>query len=355
MKKMLIITNEQFGYHTDTYKYAEKMNKEYNIYFLCLDYNYTKIKMNNISFIYVRKSNNNKINNIKLLLYAIISILKYRIDIVFTMYFRLCNIIPIIFKNRKHNLDIRTGIISENIEIVKKGNKNIARACKSFKNISIISEGLIDYLKIEKRNKNIRILPLGADIDSTIRNKKNKDSITFGYIGVLNDRNINDTLKSFIKFSNELDSGEFLIVGYHSKNNSEKEEFYQLIKSNDRIKFLGRVQHNKINEILSRIDVGISYVPKKDYYNFQPPTKTYEYLAYGIPCIATSTNENKKIISSFNGILCEDNIEDLFEKMKYINLNINKYNSEIIKKSIRNNSWEYICNNIFKDIIENLK
>lgn len=39
------------------------------------------------------------------------------------------------------------------------------------------------------------------------------------------------------------------------------------------------------------------YVPITDYYEYQPPTKTFEYVLSGLLCLATATSSNKEVIT----------------------------------------------------------
>jgi glycosyltransferase involved in cell wall biosynthesis len=67
-----------------------------------------------------------------------------------------------------------------------------------------------------------------------------------------------------------------------------------------------------VKNLIGAADVAISYVPINQNYNYNPPLKTFEYLACGLPVIATRTVSNSKIIKDgFNGILADDKVEDL--------------------------------------------
>ena len=48
-------------------------------------------------------------------------------------------------------------------------------------------------------------------------------------------------------------------------------------------------------------------IPINARYTYNPPLKTYEYLACGLPCVATETISNRRIIQNGkNGILVSD-------------------------------------------------
>ena len=86
--------------------------------------------------------------------------------------------------------------------------------------------------------------------------------------------------------------------------------------------------------------------------NFQPPTKTYEYIMSGLFCIATNTTANKEIIDNSNGILTRDNSKSLADAIiktykKRFNLN-----SFLIQDTLKNHTWNQIIDNKLTPLIE---
>jgi glycosyltransferase involved in cell wall biosynthesis len=78
--------------------------------------------------------------------------------------------------------------------------------------------------------------------------------------------------------------------------------------------FTGRVSHENMMDYLAVADIGISFVPISRSYNYNPPLKTFEFLACGMPVIATRTVSNSRIVTEgFNGVLVEDTAESLCE------------------------------------------
>lgn len=76
--------------------------------------------------------------------------------------------------------------------------------------------------------------------------------------------------------------------------------------------FTGRVPPGKVVDYIRASDIGISYVPINDNYTYNPPLKTFEYLACGLPVVATSTVSNKVIIQDqINGVLVPDKSMDI--------------------------------------------
>ena len=145
------------------------------------------------------------------------------------------------------------------------------------------------------------------------------------------------------------------IAGY-SNNENEVLKIKETIKNlgmEKNIRFLGRVKFSEVKELLETHNIGVSYIPINDYYDNQPPTKTFEYIMNGLVCLATNTIENKKVINERNGILVDDDINSLINGFEKVYKNINNYSKEEIILTLREYSWEYIVNSILKNIIEN--
>jgi glycosyltransferase involved in cell wall biosynthesis len=89
-------------------------------------------------------------------------------------------------------------------------------------------------------------------------------------------------------------------------------------------------------------------------YEYQPLTKTYEYLLSGLICIATKTAVNKKVITEENGFLCDDNSESVYDALCSFMTNDKTYDSRRIKNAMSHNKWSYIVDKYLRqDILEN--
>ena len=76
----------------------------------------------------------------------------------------------------------------------------------------------------------------------------------------------------------------------------------------DGVIFTGYVDYQDMHRYVNAADVGMAYVPITPEYDPQPPTKTLEYLACGLPVVATDTTGNRKYVTAnWNGLLVQDN------------------------------------------------
>ena len=110
--------------------------------------------------------------------------------------------------------------------------------------------------------------------------------------------------------------------------------------------FAGQIPHDKIKPYFDLHNIGVSYIPKTEYFDVQPPTKTFEYLLSGMPVIATDTLENKRVICSKNGVLINDTAEAFYQGLVRIYTDKNNFDSI----SIRNSSMQYTWYKIVNDL-----
>lgn len=349
MKKILFIDRYQFGYTTDTLKYCEYLNQKYKIKYISFDLGWKKIKVPNVNTIYVPRYGNIMMRAVLFLIYAIVNCLFFH-GTIFILYFPKCSLLKRILFWKKMHIDIRTLAVNANFEERENINKQIQKDIVVFDSASFITQGVKE--QISWSGKQYFILPLGSDILS--HTNKNFNEFNLLYVGTLANRNIIETVKgyeNFIKLHPDIKS-HYDIIGDSSGN--ELDELKQYINKKGLDKYItlhGRLPYTELSPFFDSHNIGISYVPITDYYNYQPPTKTYEYILSGLVCIATSTYSNKEIITPINGILHQDNIESFQNALEIILKNKEQYNSQHIRESLYKYQWENIIKESFLPII----
>lgn len=349
---LLIINKTQFGYHTDYYKYCEYLRDEFDVSYLCFNSGLKKLEMDNVNVKYVPNKGIKVFRGVRFILTALFAIASFK-GIVFIHYFETCQFLKQIFPKKKMILDIRTLSIDPNDKKRTAYNKQLIKATKYFNFITIISEGLREKINLD--NKKSEVLPLGADIISSTNKNFNND-IHLLYVGTLNGRNIHQTIIGLSQYLNGKDTNNEItydIVGDGVELPYLK-ELVSKLSLEKIVKLHGRIPHFEIKPFFDKCNIGISYVPVTDFYEHQPVTKTYEYILSGIPCIATNTYENKQIITSENGLLCNDNPVSFADALNKMISNITNYNSEIIRNSLSEHTWNCIVNNELKPILKNI-
>jgi glycosyltransferase involved in cell wall biosynthesis len=341
-KNILILLTVQFGYHTDTYMYCKYLDKmKFNVSYICFDMNYPKVVPSEIEVIYVRL-NRNKIlrylafiRRVKKELNSKRFHLIFHVHTKFTLLIRLCTLFkPVV-------LDIRSGDLSENKFIRLLKNMEISLAACLYPSVSVISEGLA--LKLGIRKKKLFILPLGGEIQTLP--DKTFDSLRLLYVGTLDKRNIHETIYGVSDFMNKNSSVE---ISYDIIGNGNDDSIYLIssaikkTKLEGIINYYGRKTREELIPFLDRNNIGVVYIPQKEYYDFQPSTKLYESFLSGMPIIATNTFENRKEIRDNSGVLCEDNYISFSNALQTIYKKRNQFSSEEIKSSYKASSWENI-------------
>lgn len=349
-KKLLIIQRKQFGYLTDTFKVAHNLKDEFDIFFICFSGNQPIMESSGINLIYVNHSGNFFLRGIRLILSSISYIRSIKPDYIFIVYFAFCSLIPLL-TCKKCILDFRTGSVHKNNQIRVFSDTFATIESFFFHRISIISEGLMRHLKIN-RNKAF-ILPLGADSISSIPKIFDKPRLL--YIGTFHNRNLEQTIQGLSIFlkqhpeCKETISYDIIGDGWHGEENKLKKESTDLLL-HENIRFHGRLSHYEAKHFFDTCNIGISYVPKTEYFDHQPPTKTFEYVLSGMPVIATSTSEHKKIIDDSNGMLCDDSPESFATALRHCIFNFDKYNEEAIREGFSNYTWVKISQQLKENI-----
>lgn len=350
-KKLLIINRKQFGYHIDTYFYCKHLNTSFEITYICFDHGITKLSVEHVNVRYVERTGLKLIRFAKYL-WITNKEIKKTYDVYFIKYFIGCSLLKVVNPGRQFVLDIRTGSVS-----VKKWKRYFLNALMKFetlffKNITIISKNLAHDFNL----KNAHILPLGSDTISTTNKQLN--SFHLLYVGTLEARNIEQTIYGFKKFHQEykdLLDIQYIIIGSGYKN--EEEQLKKLVSELDLtgiVSILGRIPHNELRPHFDSQNIGISYIPITPYFDSQPPTKTFEYILSGMPVIATATTENKCIITPENGVLIDDTPDSFYMGLVTLYTNRAQYNSDVIRSTCEQFTWENIVNKNLKPFLNNI-
>ncbi len=351
MKPLLIITKRQFGHHTNYYKYCELLKEDFKITFICFDTGFEKKSVDNITVKYVSWKGPKAIRGVRFLIISILNIARFK-GLIYVNYFEKSHLLKKVFPKKKMILDIRTlsVIPNKNIRLIQ--DEDLLKCCAAFDYITPISLGVQKKLKLTKEKSTI--LPLGADV---ITNKSKKfDTLRLLYVGSLNGRNINQTILglSFFINKNPKVTISYDIIG----DGTELPEIVRLINKlelSSIVKTHGRVPYSKLKPYFENTNVGVSYIPMTEFFDFQPPTKTFEYIMSGMICIATNTYENKNLINPENGVLCDDTPESFSKALKTVYNKRKTYNSDNIRKTLKEYSWSNIVENTLKPILNRFK
>lgn len=342
MKKILFIDKNPYGNLVDTYKYCLYLQDKYEITYVCIDYGYTKINPGRVHVVYVPNVNCKLFRgltfSILALYYALINN-----GFIFVSYYQGCDFLKrILFWKRMH-VDIRTLSVASDANVREEWNNTLNRAILRFDSISFITEGVRNQLNIPE-GKETYIIPLGADAISV--SDKNFSYLNLLYVGTLNNRRIIDTLVGFHRFllKHPNKGAHYIIIG----DGEELQEIKKYVSENNlsnQVDIKGKIPYTELKPYFDKCNIGVSYIPITDYYQHQPPTKTYEYIMSGLYCLATRTIENQRIVDESNGCLHEDNAESFSEALEKTMSLLSTLNSDVIKDTLKGHTWGGIVEN----------
>lgn len=350
MKKILFLSQAQFGSLVDYYQYSNFLKDSYLIHYICWDYNREKIKSEGVKLHYISRKGNIFKRNFRFIYHSYKIIRLNNFDRILIHYFRGCSVLKcFLMRHSNVYLDIRTASVARSKITRISMDYFLLLESVFFKHVSVISEGVRKRLRLSRCSV---IIPLGANQLNPPFNKRN--GIHLIYVGTLSNRRIDQTidgLKLFITTKHDFPVS-YKIVGAGDAVSMLK--IQEAISSNnleDVVELIGYVPHNELIEHIKDANIGVSYVPITEYFNFQPVTKTYEYLMAGLPVIATSTLENRKIIDDENGILIEDNMYAFSAALsKIVNL-MDTYDSSLIRNRMTDYKWERIVLQVEKYLL----
>ncbi|MFK4391703.1 hypothetical protein CN563_10400 [Bacillus sp. AFS026049] len=358
MYKILIVPKSQYGYNTDYFKMANYLAKQNVLVdILCIDQGFKRIDPpHNVNVVYVERKSKGKniINYIKNIINYIFNRRKEYNWIIVSGTIQFCGHIPILLKKFTPKtlwiMDIRTGAVVEDEWKRNLYDSSMTWSSKFFDHITIISDLLAIKLKLDR----YFLLPLGAEQIIDVSSKEvNKDQMNFIYIGTFDNRNIDNVIKAFDIFCSKFDNqikNRFDIVGFSSNEETQQTilETIENARNKDKIIFHGRKNHDEIITLFKEATVGFSYIPITDYYNVQPPTKTFEYIMNGVICIGTNTEANAQIINEKNGLLTNDDIDSVVEGIETVFNKLSSYNSLEVSRTVEDYSWIKIEQRFYK-------
>lgn len=352
MKKLLIITEEPFGYQTDFYNWCFYLRDEYEITYLCFEVpNLQKIEIEGVLVVEVESASNIVSRELKYLktLHNLVSSNHYH-NIIVTNNTR-SNLVKFRLINKRVIHDIRTVAVQENLWKRVVYNIYWFLSTRLYTHNSIITPSIAVFYKIPFEK--YTVLPLGANVISTVNKKF--DDLHLLYIGVIRP-GFEESIRGFAEYVKIKPKSTYTIIGYkdYSKQNTIEILLNTIdeLKQNDNVFFLGRKSHEEAKEYFNKCNVGVSFIPMLPQFDNQPPTKNYEYMLSGMVCIATATSANIKHINESNGVIINDNAASFAQGLLEIDSKRHTYRSEIIRLSQMQFKWETIVNEVLKPILK---
>lgn len=212
-------------------------------------------------------------------------------------------------------------------------------------------------LRKNQGSKNVIIIPNGTS--NNILNKTKPEYISSAprlvWVGYIDDWVAIDEFLDAIKLliieypeiSFELYGGGPL-TNYLEKQVSEKE-------LDNHVKFLGRIDFNKLPEVFSRATIGVAPFKDNIVMKYACTLKVRDYMAAGLPILTTDIGELKDLMKeSGAGIAVKPNSKDFAEGVRYLlRSSIEwKTKSNNGRDWAKNSEWEILFNNELDEILK---
>jgi glycosyltransferase involved in cell wall biosynthesis len=176
-----------------------------------------------------------------------------------------------------------------------------------------ITQRLADAIHIPEE-KLWGIWPSGVDIDLFTSGQNSKcwpsegEPIHLIYIGVLHyERNLLTLSHAVERANSEGMSFTFAIVGDGAQR-MELEEFAS--RTDGRIRLIPSVPHQCIPEMLAQAHIGVLPFPDEEKFRVSSPIKLFEYMAAGLPILATRIVSHTDVVGNGKYVFWADGADE---------------------------------------------
>lgn len=277
-------------------------------------------RVNAFGVISPRMSRFSPINALRFISATLKAIGNRRYDIVHVNAFRGCAPLPILGRRiaRTWLLDIRTSNVTSSGWKARLADRITPLESKAYAKALIHSEELGQAMF---GNRPFVVVPPGVDIarlsvgerESTRQQLRlSPDDVVIIYIGAMNaERKPLRILETFRQVAETHNTAKLLMVG-DSVLMPELRAWAKQQNLEQRIIFTGRVPFEQVQHYVAAADIGFAYVPVTHNFEYNPPLKTVEFLAAGLPTVATNTAGSRMYVRhEENGLLAADDPNQL--------------------------------------------
>ncbi|MBI3160026.1 MAG: glycosyltransferase [Chloroflexi bacterium] len=185
-----------------------------------------------------------------------------------------------------------------------------------------VTRGLAEYYAAHygyRRDTPVTILGSAVDTDtfqprpSTLRTDLGlaPEDILIGYTGNLTRaRELDRFLRWFGAASGSAPGVNLAFVG-DGEQREELERLCEDLRISQRVHFLGDRPHSEVPTLVNGFDYGLCHYPSNIVYDYNHPLKILEYLACGIPVLASDTPSHRELAETVAGIAIYDSAEML--------------------------------------------
>lgn len=234
--------------------------------------------------------------------------LSFRPDIVHVFFHAMCGLYPLLIRGKglapKFVLDIRSPLLK----------KGLARHLIQIKNRmeiyfyhSILTHSIKSGYTVVGKTRQLTHVPPGIDfsiLPSPGVQRLRAETLRLVYVGSADrKRQLDKMILGVVKAAQHVRLSLDIYAYADMQSIENIQDLVNALGAQDYIHFRGMIKQEALFAVILDYDAGLAYVPK-ELYDFAPPLKTIEYLACGLPVVATATEGNMQFIKDGqNGVL----------------------------------------------------
>lgn len=343
-----------------TYLFLEKISNKYDyIVFAPLHSEHTVYESDNLSITPIKNlspKNENFQKNI------VTPLERFNPDLIyifnFPNWFELLHRLKQKFPNKNFVLDIKTPLLVFDKQRREKIQEEGKQKQIYLDAIATLSKESVETW-IPNCNTPIMEYPLGVDLGMfhpSYPVKERQSCRNFVYVGSLHPlRQTERLIRAFHSFSQQVPDPVYLDIFGNGPDLNPLINLVEKLQASNHIRLKGLCDHKKLLKRLSRYDAGIAWVPY-EHYDKSPSLKILEFMASGIPVLASDTTAHKSLVDDGLSFYCFSN-----HYTSMINAFKNSYKMGFAKETIINNisllkryNYEYIIDNYHKYFFEKI-
>lgn len=163
---------------------------------------------------------------------------------------------------------------------------------------------------------NLRAFAPGLGRDLRVERGIPGDAVVFVHGGVLEKERGTEVVVLAFAQALRRDRRLWLLMPGRGAQLGQLRHLTSTLDASQRIWLPGYVPYRHMPRVFAAADVGVSYLPPVEYYEGQPPMKVMEYLACGLPVIASDVASHRVLVThGVNGLLSRPGVTDLAKAM----------------------------------------
>ncbi|MEZ6041367.1 MAG: glycosyltransferase family 4 protein [Planctomycetaceae bacterium] len=232
--------------------------------------------------------------------------------------------------------------------------------------IVAVSSEVADYIRRFCGRKSgscpagLRVVPNGVDVNRfhpEVAVIDGSEDFTIGFVGSLKPwHGVESLITAFARFTEAYPESRLKIIGDGPMRDVLKATVEQSAStSRQRITFTGAVAPNQMPHHLASMDVAVAPYLKNEGFYFSP-LKVYEYMACGLPVVASDTGQLSTLIDhGTNGLLYKPgNIDELLKALVRLveSTELREKLGQAARATVvQQHSWQHCLDRVLNDVV----